>query len=329
MGGKGVEMSRHAARLWRAMVHEGEEQSSGRYARAMFWRDELCREVAVVLRGSPQVECLTMNRAVVSVGGWESLAAGVGACTSLQELRLRSVSVVEGPCPMIGALKQNSSIRTLVLSGLSLGHEGCEEMALSLGGSVSLQSLRIRGPSSETGDSFDLCHALGSALQQSRSLRDLRIEPTLEGAIDGAGCEELARGLSDNCPLVTLKLSENSIGTKGAIALGEALQYGSFLTLLDLGGNNIQDEGCAALCCFLSTTSVLQKLGLDRNEITCVGCEYLVEALLDNSSVTEIDLFSNIIASIGWASLSTLLCQPSCSLSSLNLEFNQIDTSCT
>lgn len=307
------------------MLHEGEEQSSGRYARAMYWRDELCKEVEEVIRGSPPVECLTMNRAVVSVSGWECLAAGVKSCTSLQELKLRSVSLAEGPCPVIGALKQNSSVRTLVLSGLSLGAEGCEDMALSLGTSVSLETIRIRGPSSDTGDSVDLCHALGSALLHSTSLRDLSIEPTLEGAIDGVGCQELARGLRENCTLTTLKLSENAIGSEGARALGEALQFGSLLTRLDLGGNNIQDEGCAALCGFLSTTSVLQRLGLDRNEITCMGCEYLVEALLGNSSLTELDLFRNSIASMGWAALSILLGQDSCSLVSLNLEFNQMD----
>mmetsp|Transcript_9150 Transcript_9150/g.37714 ORF Transcript_9150/g.37714 Transcript_9150/m.37714 type:complete len:332 (+) Transcript_9150:38-1033(+) len=317
-------LSRHAARLWRVVRHEEEDASSGRYARTQLWRNEVCKEIADFIATCPNADSLTLNRALIANEGWEALAEGVEKCGSVEELRLRAVSLVEGPCAMLGALQTNTSVQHLYLAGLSVGEAGGDDMALCLGDSKSLKTIRIRGPTSDDGDTSVLCRSIGVALSKSATIAVLHIEPTLEGAINGVGCTELARGLALNRSLAHLALSNNQIGPSGAAALAVALMSNDTLTHLDLGGNDIGDEGCVALSVYIAKTTSLQRLALDRNRVACNGCEDLVDALLESCSLTALDLFGNEIGTRGWAAIAGLL-NDGASLTELNLAMNSID----
>jgi len=101
--------------------------------------------------------------------------------------------------------------------------------------------------------------------------------------IGGAGCVGLSQGLAINSSLVAICLAdnmardqtsvaetclaENTMGDKGAMAMGTALKTNRTLKTLDLARCGISGNGCAALCdslCEAAHTVALSELSLDN-----------------------------------------------------------------
>ncbi|KAJ3415969.1 hypothetical protein HDV05_003566 [Chytridiales sp. JEL 0842] len=80
-------------------------------------------------------------------------------------------------------------------------------------------------------------------------------------ACTNAGIKVIASSLKTNRGLVSLNLSDNSIGKDGAFDLAEALKFNQTLASLCLGKNHIKDEGAIALA------KVLSNYALSHDEI--------------------------------------------------------------
>ena len=141
--------------------------------------------------------------------------------------------------------------------------------------------------------------------------------------INAAGAAAISIALTGNSSLITLNLSDNSIGDAGASSLSQALKENSCLNTLNLNGNRIGDAGASFLSQALTANCSLNTLNLSRNLLGGAGASSLSLALTANSSLTILDLSRNLIDGAGASSLFQALTANS-SLTSLDLTYNSI-----
>ncbi|CAF3664402.1 unnamed protein product [Rotaria sordida] len=121
-----------------------------------------------------------------------------------------------------------------------------------------------------------------------------------------------------------LDLGSNSITSKGASVLADALKYNTTLEELDFHNNRISDLGVYSLAKVLSASdSILKALGLGSNGITDNGAEYLAEMLKINRTITWLALAGNQIGDYGVKLLANTLAYQNTSLLVLSLHVNK------
>ncbi|KAL6073093.1 Leucine-rich repeat-containing protein 74A [Balamuthia mandrillaris] len=97
------------------------------------------------------------------------------------------------------------------------------------------------------------------------------------------------------CPALTqLDLRGNEIGDVGAIAIASAMLRNTRLTLLDLRWNRIGTRGAKSLSYMLQQNKTLTVLNLRKNRLGMEGVFALANALLSNRCVCHLDLRSNV-----------------------------------
>ncbi|KAF9312585.1 hypothetical protein BG006_004327, partial [Podila minutissima] len=148
------------------------------------------------------------------------------------------------------ALKTNSTLTILDLSGNSIEEDGAQVLAEALKTNSILTNLNLTG----NGIGADGAQVLAKALKTSSTLTTLNLD---KNSIGGTGAQVLAEALKTNSALTTLYLNSNSIGDNGAQALAEAFQTNSTLTALDLNNNSIWYKGLLAFSDALKTNSTL------------------------------------------------------------------------
>lgn len=164
-----------------------------------------------------------------------------------------------------------------------------------------LARTRVRRLSFEEADLGDECvKQLGEALGSgcARQLQALTLRSVL---LADAGAVQLAAALNNhsNCVLVSLDLSDNSIGPEGAKAMAEALRGGCALETLCLHENLIGDVGAVAIAAAIRTPkcAALRELILSNNEIRAIGGVALARALESLSCcVIALNLSGNFIS---------------------------------
>jgi hypothetical protein len=162
---------------------------------------------------------------------------------------------------VIDALKKNTTITTLYLSGNNIGDKGAEKLAKALEKNTTITKLSLRSNN-----------------------------------IGKAGAEVLAQALKENKTLTELDLGWNNIGDEGAEKLAEALKNNETLTTLDLSDNNIGEVGAKALAEALKENKTLTELNLSYNkEIGDKGAQELAQALKENKTLTKLNLSYNDI----------------------------------
>ena len=150
---------------------------------------------------------------------------------------------------------------------LPIGNNGIEAISdiLRLGNDkISLSYLEFLD--CEIGDQG--AKALGKSLScgMNRSLRTLNLDSNV--TLSCSGAVNLCFGLKSNVHLVNLSLKRCNIGSIGASALGEVLNFPrSNLELLDLTGNRIGGHGLLALCDSMKNNKRLSSLFLADNAI--------------------------------------------------------------
>ena len=141
--------------------------------------------------------------------------------------------------------------------------------------------------------------------------------------INAAGAAAISIALTGNSSLITLNLSDNSIGDAGASSLSQALTENSSLITLNLNGNSIGDAGASSLSQALTANCALSTINLSRNLLGGAGASSLSLALISNSSLSTLDLSLNLIDGAGASSLFQALTANS-SLTSLDLMYNSV-----
>ena len=105
---------------------------------------------------------------------------------------------------------------------------------------------------------------------------------------------EVMRGISDNHTIKELNMSENQIGSEGAVAVATMLKRNSSLETLQLDKCSIESSGCEELGVALEKNTTLKVLGLSGNTIGGDGVRGLCDGLETNSSLEELDLGNDV-----------------------------------
>ncbi|XP_067050400.1 NLR family CARD domain-containing protein 3-like isoform X2 [Acropora muricata] len=237
--------------------------------------------------------------------------------TSLTSLDLSGNSIgSKGASSLSEVLRVNTSLTSLCLTDNSIGAEGASSLSEALRVNTSLTSLDLRVNS--IGD--EGANSLSKALKVNTTLTSLDL---YFNSIGGEGASSLFEALRVNTSLTSLNLSHNSIGSEGASSLSEALRVNTSLTSLNLSRNPIRDEGASSLSEALRVNTSLTSLDLSVDLIGAEGASSLSEALRVNTSLTSLHLYYNFIGDEGASSLSEAL-RVNTSLASLNLSGKSI-----
>ncbi|XP_015756490.1 PREDICTED: uncharacterized protein LOC107335955 [Acropora digitifera] len=144
------------------------------------------------------------------------------------------------------ALKVNTSLTSLHLSGNRIKDEGAKSLSEALRVNTSVTSLDLNWNSITDEGANSLFEAL---------------------RIKDEGANSLSEALRVNTSLTSLRLSGNQIKDEGAHSLSEALRVNTSLTSLGLNWNSIADEGANSLSAALRVNTSLTCLDLSRNPI--------------------------------------------------------------
>ncbi|XP_067260689.1 ribonuclease inhibitor-like isoform X2 [Chanodichthys erythropterus] len=221
----------------------------------------------------------------------------------------------EGCAALTSALRSNSHLRELNLTGNKIGDEGLTLLSDGLKDPhCKLETLRL----SYCNITAEGCAALTSALRSNSHLRELDLS---DNKIGGEGLTLLSDGLKDlHCKLEKLTLFDCNITTEGCAALTSALRSNSHLREVDLSENKIGDEGLTLLSDGLKYPHCkLEKLKLYDCNIADEGCAALTSALRSDSHLRELNLSDNKIGDEGLTLLSDGLKDPHCKLEKLTL----------
>jgi Ran GTPase-activating protein (RanGAP) involved in mRNA processing and transport len=178
----------------------------------------------------------------LSLGYFQKVINALKENTKITELNLSGNNIGDKEAKALAdMLKENTKITKLNLLKSNLGKDGAEELADMLKENKKIKTLNL----SNSNLGKDGAKALADMLKENKTLTELDLSLN---NIGDKGAEELAKALKENTTLTTLKLSDNNIGDKGAKVLAEALKENKTLTKLDLrSNNNIGDKQVIAL----------------------------------------------------------------------------------
>jgi len=201
------------------------------------------------------------------------LAEALKVNTTLTELYLSGNKIEPaGAQAIAGALEVNTALTELKIVNNNIGNLGAQALAGALEKNKTLTKLDLSG--NKIGD--DGVKALAGALEKNNTLTELNL---IYNEIRDGGAQALAGALRVNTTLTELQLGGNNIGDAGAQALAGALKVNTTLTELKLSANNIGDDGVLALAGALEKNKTLTELQLVGNEIGSTGVRALAEAL--------------------------------------------------
>ncbi|XP_048051929.1 NACHT, LRR and PYD domains-containing protein 12-like isoform X2 [Megalobrama amblycephala] len=288
---------------------------------------EVCDALTSALRSNSHLRELDLSENKIGDEGLTLLSDGLkDPHCKLENLWLSQCNITaEGCAALTSALRSNSHLRELDLSGNKIGDEGL--MLLSDGlkdPHCKLEKLTLNS----CNITVEGCAALTSALRSNSHLRELYLTVN---KIGDKGLMLLSDGLKDpHCKLEKLELWMCYFAAEGCAALASALRSNSHLRELDLFMNIIGDEGLTLLSDGLKDPNCkLEILWLSRCKITAAGCASLTSALRSNSHLRELDLSMNKIGGRGLTRLSDGLKDPHCKLEKLKLiQCNITDKGC-
>lgn len=136
----------------------------------------------------------------------------------------------------------------------------------------------------------------------------------------------LMTGLIKNDSITHLDVSHNKITNHGVRLLAKLLGGQSVLTALNLADNQIHAEGGRYLGRGLRSNDTLVDLNLRLNRLTDDGGRMLLEGLRTNQSLMRLNLAGNSLGNETVGALASVLQEPECPLSTLDLSCNDLDT---
>lgn len=197
--------------------------------------------------------------------------------------------------PVADALKDNTTLTSLGMSGCVFDHATCSLLNGVLRYNTTLATLSL-----DYSRNFDVSVGL-SNLGINRGLTLLWMRNM---NITDANTRELVHELSKNTTLKTLYLADNDITDGGATILARELSNNTTLKKLDLGYNDITIEGAIRLAMTgLLQNRTLKGLRMSGNEIGDEGAYAFCVALESNTSLQmlrlrEMDISSDILEKI-------------------------------
>lgn len=181
-------------------------------------------------------------------------------------------------------------VRTNATKEVSWGYkrinatEQMKELAEVLKKNTSVTSLSLHNNNARPEGVRAICEAIKE--NRSVTLVDLS-----GNSLEVTALAELLRDSEVNVRLLYLR--GNSIDSRGASLIFEALKCNRTLTVVDLSDNKLDGQCALALSDMLSSNKTLLQLGLSRNKLGMEGVLKLASGLGFNHTLNHLDLFSN------------------------------------
>lgn len=177
----------------------------------------------------------------------KAICTGLAICDRYKQLSLSRNALGDEGCAAIAqAILETSTLEHVDLAANDITLTGANAIFVAMLGNSSVNSLDLSSKPSCVRNRIVLkAHAapLEEMLIYNKSLKHLNVAGT---SLGHEGLQVLARGLMGNTCLLTLDISQNSAGNKGASYIAEVLKVCA-LEELSLSENRIGDEGMICL----------------------------------------------------------------------------------
>ena len=137
-------------------------------------------------------------------------------------------------------------------------------------------------------------------------LQDMRRQELNHNKLDGSACDMLAKVVPSMSRLEELWLSDNLIGSGGAVEVIKAL-CGSRVKQLLLYNTGIGEPDCEALCELLKSSHSLQHLHIHQNNLCSESVASIITGLSHNSSLTTLYISNSHFSMANVDSLASVL----------------------
>jgi ankyrin repeat protein len=159
------------------------------------------------------------------------------------------------------ALKDNTVVTLLDLSGIKLSDNGLMNLCGALNGAESLTSLNLSD--NQLGD--EGFSSLAKMMATNKSIKTLDFR---QNNVSDRGLAEFGNALGTNSTIEEVLFDNNHLADEGAVNLADTLQTHPSMRIISLNDNQISNNGARALANVLeSTENKLQTLRLARNMI--------------------------------------------------------------
>ncbi|XP_051547624.1 NACHT, LRR and PYD domains-containing protein 3 [Myxocyprinus asiaticus] len=280
---------------------------------------QCCESLSSALQSSKSLRELDLSNNDLQDSGVKLLSDALKSphCT-LEILRFADCRFTGQCCESLSSVLQSSnSLRELDLNNNDLQDSGVKLLSTGLKSpQCTLEILRFAA-CRLTGQ---CCESLSSALQSSKSLRELDLS---NNDLWDSGVKLLCDALkSPLCTLEILRIAACRFTGQCCESLSSVLQSSNSLRELDLSNNDLQDSGVKLLSDVLkSPHCTLEMLRLSGCMVTEEGCCSVASALSSNPShLRELDLSYNHPGESGVKLLSERLNDPNCTLDKLNVD---------
>jgi len=235
--------------------------------------------IAQLLRNNNTLQRLNLSRNSIGTKGMKAIASELTTNSTLQSLDLSYNNIrSRGVTLLAQALDEPTSVcdlRSLNLTGNSVGHKGLQTLSPMLTANRTIESLYVGinniGPEGGAHLAF--------AMKRNYTIKILHINDNNIGPDAASLLFDQLR--DDNRTLEILNLAGNNIGTLGAIELTAVFAQNSVLTDINLSGNQIRSDAAVALANALSYNVSLKNLNLSNNRIDDRGARAIGGVLSD------------------------------------------------
>ena len=234
-------------------------------------------------------ECKNENSSTMHV----LLACSLGSHLQVNKLNLSDRNVPSGvfrDCTTLAeAIKHNSTITHLNLSGNFLGHGDFTALAEAIKHNSTIRQLDLSENRFGVGDS-DI--VLADAIKHNSSITHLNLSSNSFGL---SVCTALAEAIKHNSTIRQLDLSRTNIGLGDCyIVLADAIKHNSTITHLNLSCNSFGLDECTALAEAIKHNLTIRQLDLSRTNSGLRDCYIvLADAMKHNSTITHLNLSCN------------------------------------
>ena len=137
-------------------------------------------------------------------------------------------------------------------------------------------------------------------------LQNMRALYLYNNKLDGSACDLLAKAVPSMIRLEELSLSNNPLGSGGAVEVIKAL-CSSGVKVLWLYNTGIGEPDCEALCELLKSSNSPQRLDIDQNDLSSESVASIITGLSHNSSLTTLDISNSNFSVANMDSLASIL----------------------
>jgi Ran GTPase-activating protein (RanGAP) involved in mRNA processing and transport len=198
---------------------------------------------------------------------------------------------VDGAAIIVNALKNNPSVKHLLLGTNKIGNEGAKALTDVIQQNTALETLYLGCNNIESEGAIAIC----AALEENKDIKSLWFK---RNPIGKESVPALIQLLKKNKNIRTLDLV-NTCLEDGFYDLFDYLKENNSIERLYLSGNYLTPEHCAALAKTLIHNTSINALFLSVNDFGDAGVKELAQGLAQNNTLEELSLASCGINELG------------------------------